>query len=84
KKEEEEKGSGGRKGRRGAGNGASRGYVDIFLEIAILEALIHSFFSEQHEVKTKISFADYKILGSFFPPMADNKNVGQIARHSYR
>jgi hypothetical protein len=38
----------------------------MFFKIAILEAVIHSFFNEQHEVKTKISFADYKILGSFF------------------
>ena len=30
------------------------------------EALTHSFFTEQHEVKTDFSFADYKIVGSFF------------------
>ena len=46
KKEKEEKGSGWREWLRGAGNGAKRGYVDIFFRNAILEALIHSFFNE--------------------------------------
>ena len=36
KKEGEEKVSRGREGRRGAGNGAKRGYVDIFFRNAIL------------------------------------------------
>jgi hypothetical protein len=54
KKEEEKKGSGRRKGRRRAERGAVAGGVEMFFKMTILEAVIHSFLSEQHEVKTKI------------------------------
>ena len=38
----------------------------MFFKIVVSEVVIHSFFNEQHEVKTDFGFADYKILGLFF------------------